>query len=856
MRYPKLIISIIVIIFLIAVSVMYAQSQKQPLSTNLDSVKKANTKMWLKAQKRALEKKKDSELAEPMAELQKEEKDARLQKINEEIEAYKRLVSEEIKNSTPTFGIDGAQKAPSDTSHIVSEQVTKEEGNNATTKIAPKCFAYEPTTFTSQREILDFIKSIDFDKNPPAKRLCDFYNDEKKITEDKVLRKGIELYQKGKIKKAVDYFSKVSKNFKYSKDQLEYAKYQVAHYNYYGKFDIYYNGIPSRMDRIDATWKSERNVACPLVPYLFMLAEPTLSTYDPIRLLSYIVKRDNKYRREGYLYADVSNRYADNRNSLFTKDLLAALLYEAFPKGATLKTSKLSDITYGYDYKPMKYRFDEKTNTHQRVSYFCENISDFFNWMDCLHIIARTDWNQKGYYGIGLSANELYYKAKKINPYKQFNLFDYEKGAKNISDRDEQCQVFLLRSAYFGHPDAMLELLPYIITTVQLGYVNGVRESKFFQKEYKKDYEGTKLFLNESALNSICAILGKNKHIDGMPKLEPLKDYAYIWEAMGETASEAYEQISKQYSDLISTQLAEERAKKERRKQFWSNVGTALLNGMASGVNAYMASQYQVSAPMNTTPQMAGNYPGSLADAMSQPGYFQQQQQQLLQLSMNQVQWAEMQEYNVTRENYQRMGRDLTLNEFRALKGQAIANLKEQGYDIIAEQKAINDDMRDFNRSQMNSGKENVERIKKQNANKSKVVATNTTNPTPKSSTSNSSTKSSTGAKPSPTSTTSGTKTNNVSQNKASDSSSDAHEQYKKGNLNTQKSAYGDKIKNVSFSVKDGASYRSVNLHGELYKKDGQHFVLIGNSFFKVEHSGGSYNSYIIYGAKAHYFNK
>ena len=51
MRYPKLIKSVIVIMFLNAVSVMYAQSQKQPLSANLDSVKKANTEMWLKAQK-------------------------------------------------------------------------------------------------------------------------------------------------------------------------------------------------------------------------------------------------------------------------------------------------------------------------------------------------------------------------------------------------------------------------------------------------------------------------------------------------------------------------------------------------------------------------------------------------------------------------------------------------------------------------------------------------------------------------------------------------------------------------------------------------------------------------------------
>ena len=54
MRYPKLIKSVIVIMFLNAVSVMYAQSQKQPLSANLDSVKKANTEMWLKSSKKSI----------------------------------------------------------------------------------------------------------------------------------------------------------------------------------------------------------------------------------------------------------------------------------------------------------------------------------------------------------------------------------------------------------------------------------------------------------------------------------------------------------------------------------------------------------------------------------------------------------------------------------------------------------------------------------------------------------------------------------------------------------------------------------------------------------------------------------
>lgn len=832
MRFSKLIISVIVTMFLNAVSVMYAQSQTQPISANLDK------------------KMKNSELAEQinneqkMAELQKEEKDAKLQKINEEIEAYKRLVSGVVKHSTPAFGIEGEQKAISDTSHIVSEQVIKEEGDKANTNIAPKCFAYEPTTFASQREILDFIKSIDFDRNPPAKRLCDFYNDEKKITEDKVLRKGIELYEKGKIKKAVDYFVKIYKDTKkYTQKQRDYAAWQVEHYRLFGIMDLYYNGTPSRMDRrqaiLSSTYKCDTKISLGL-PYLFVISDPSLPSYNPAALLRSIAS-------EGEFVNDFICS-----NPLFTREFLAAALYEAFPKGKKINIGPLVEndmVLFGT--KPFKYVVTGNSSSVKRTAWFVESVTDFFNIMDCMHLVARTKSNIHDKYGIGLTADELYKKGKRLNPNKQMNLTDYNEGIKNMSDNDEQCQILLLRSAYYGHPDAILELMPYIVETVQYGNSQYFASAKFWTKWYKEDVIAAKSAANGAILEDIKLIL------KALSELPHLKNYSYILEAIIDEVTYTEKNLNKMFLDNLYAKEAEERAKKERRKQFWSNVGTALLNGMASGVNAYMASQYQVSAPMNTVPQMTGNYPGSLADAMSQPGYFQQQQQQLLQLSMNQVQWAEMQEYNATRENYQRMGRDLTLNEFRSLKGQAIANLKEQGYDIIAEQKAINDDIHDFNRSQMNSGKENVERIKKQNADKSKVVASNTTNPISKSFTSNSSAKPYTASKPSSTSTTSGAKkNNNVSRNKASDSSPDAHEQYKKGNVNTQKSAYGDKIKNVSFSVKDGASYRSVNLHGELYKKDGQHFVLIGNSFFKVEHSGGSYNSYIIYGAKAHYFNK
>ncbi|MDE5788022.1 MAG: hypothetical protein K2H79_05720, partial [Bacteroidaceae bacterium] len=248
----KLIISIIAFTFFNAVSVMNAQSLLQRNyhrldSVRLDRVEKASLEILKKV---ALEIEKAYESGpisyeQTISELEKEEKDARLKRINEEIETYKRLVSQEVKNTTPTFGLGVGVKASTDTCYIESKQITEVEGNksynytNASTEITP--LAYAKTTFSSQREILDFIKSIDFDRNPPTKKLHEFYNNEKKITEDKVLRKGIELYQKEKIKKAVNYFSKISTSSKYSKEQRDYAEYQVAHYNYYGKFDIYYN---------------------------------------------------------------------------------------------------------------------------------------------------------------------------------------------------------------------------------------------------------------------------------------------------------------------------------------------------------------------------------------------------------------------------------------------------------------------------------------------------------------------------------------------------------------------------------------------------------------------------------------
>ena len=298
-----------------------------------------------------------------------------------------------------------------------------------------------------------------------------------------------------------------------------------------------------------------------------------------------------------------------------------------------------------------------------------------------------------------------------------------------------------------------------------------------------------------------------------------------------------------------------DREKSQRRAQMWANI----IQAAAIGTQQTLAMMQSQSMQKSTGYKPSyGKVGGSLADQMETPGYFNNAFNQLMNLSAFQVQQQEMADYNMMRQAYLSMGKDLSYQEYCMLKGQAIENLKEQGYDIIAEQKKINEDLHNFNRSMMNSGKENVERIKQQNDLKSgKSTYSDTSNTTSSNKTTNSySTTNNTNTTSRTSSSTSYGSTDGGTSSSGTTSNNDAHEQFKTGNINTDSSSYGDKIKNVSMAVKDGASFRSVNLHGELYKKNGQYYVKIGNSFFKVNNTGGTYNGYIIYGAKAHYFNK
>ena len=86
------------------------QSQAQMWVQNANTQYANNISIWFEAEKARLEAEQDAVLSplneqQTMLELEKEQTDARLTRINSELEIYKELCSQEAKNTAPTFGL-------------------------------------------------------------------------------------------------------------------------------------------------------------------------------------------------------------------------------------------------------------------------------------------------------------------------------------------------------------------------------------------------------------------------------------------------------------------------------------------------------------------------------------------------------------------------------------------------------------------------------------------------------------------------------------------------------------------------------------------------------------------------------
>ena len=85
-------------------------SERQQASQKLTACMQDNVSIWLDIEKAKLEEQQDAELAplqyqETMWELEKEQAELKLKRINAQLETYDQLLSQETEKSAPKFGL-------------------------------------------------------------------------------------------------------------------------------------------------------------------------------------------------------------------------------------------------------------------------------------------------------------------------------------------------------------------------------------------------------------------------------------------------------------------------------------------------------------------------------------------------------------------------------------------------------------------------------------------------------------------------------------------------------------------------------------------------------------------------------
>lgn len=286
---------------------------------------------------------------------------------------------------------------------------------------------------------------------------------------------------------------------------------------------------------------------------------------------------------------------------------------------------------------------------------------------------------------------------------------------------------------------------------------------------------------------------------------------------------ESRKQIKNDYDKRKrDTEIAQKEARRQRRLQFWSGVLQSAVQSVNSTINQ-MAMVQQ--SPFTSVQNPVRTNMDHLID---------------LRYTIAQSNVKEYQEYQAVREEYQRMGKDLTIDEWRTMQGQAIMNLKNQGYDIIAEQRKINEDNKAFN-EQMRQ-RERQDRLKQYNAQLgggSSVVSNSTITSQNHKTTSN---------------TTMDVSTTKQEVGRTNTEKLDSKEQYKRERVASDDYHF---VKHVNLYIRDGNTNRVKFSNKDLCEKGSRYYIKINNMYYLVQTNGGwGFNSSILYSHSKLYFNK
>lgn len=647
-------------------------------------------------------------------------------------------------------------------------------------------------------------------KSGPFKSVDDYVSTAKQLPKSPRIRKALELARRGDNKKAYKLLKKIGG---------DYADYQRWHLVHFEKTDPYYDGRPSNINRSNSSiWR---------INELQKKYREEIAVDMQTRMTVSVLQNETSFGFLKSFYRDKRNtkyEYVFNKDEL---DFFDMLIGAVFPEGGD-----------GGIASNMLFRVNSNSEDIKKALYWTQNCMNF------IPLLQRMKVDKSNSFGIGLSADELYTEAMRILPplpeLKLDKRYDWNDRNK-LSDKG---MTYLLRSAFWGNTKALNAFIVY-----NAMYINsrGKRDSGVY---------GILSQLNgiSRTQKELVDILCEMSLLD-KPELKPVL-YAYK-SLFDESYAYHHANYEREEQRIRREQEKFEQQRREEKARMWLGIANTLIQGAQQIANIYAQSSTMKQQAKHTkqTKQKGGSdtsLASYLEDYLEDPNHFDRDFRMLMQAADQMVRQKDWNDYCTMRAMMQQMGMDLSYEEYKMNQAKALMDLKEQGIDLVAEQRARNQEMHDFYRSQMNSGKENVERIKEQNRMKYGGGSSSTTS----SSTSTTSSRSSATNSPRPSAPKTPSQTSTTPKQQNPQANNDAHQQYMSGNLNVQESSYGEKIKNVSLWIKDGANYRSASLSGELYRKEGQLFVKIGGTFFRVGSIGGAYNSYIMYGMKAYYFNR
>ena len=304
-------------------------------------------------------------------------------------------------------------------------------------------------------------------------------------------------------------------------------------------------------------------------------------------------------------------------------------------------------------------------------------------------------------------------------------------------------------------------------------------------------------------------------------------------------------------SDLTSSQkevakaflersIAKREEQQARNKETWANVGkvvggAVLVAGAVAGavmLDNYMDSNTMSSTSYNT-PNTDKPYGVMTDEALSAKG--DKEMNQIFAATLLPGKVEEGAEYENYCQMVERLGQPRpTMNEWRAIQGAAIMQMKEEGYDIIAEQKEMIEQQLADNEQRRKEDKEDWFRHMGYD------IST--------SSSSSSSSSSSRSSSSSSSYSSSRTSTRVTEQPKY-----DARQQYKTSGVYSDDYEYKKKVTLYSRNG-DDAKVRFSNQ--DLYKKGAYYYVKIGNTYYAVNYSNWlRFNKSILYAHESLYFN-